>query len=102
MKRVYAGTDPIRCGWLASVLEGAGIDCVLRNQYLGGAIGELPLNEAWPEIWVVDAADHARARALVDDALAAKPFGHPWICPACDEHIEGQFGACWQCGASRP
>ena len=101
MKRVYAGTDPVRCGWLASVLEDAGIKCLLRNQYLGGGIGELPLNEAWPEIWVVDAADYGAARSMIDDALAGEPAGEAWTCVNCGEPIEAQFGQCWRCGSER-
>jgi hypothetical protein len=29
----------------------------------------------------------------------AKP---PWQCPDCGEALEGQFSACWHCGALRP
>ena len=28
--------------------------------------------------------------------------GAPWHCPACGEHSEAQFTACWSCGAERP
>ena len=103
MKRVHAGTDPVQCGWLESVLAGAGIACLVRNRYLGGAIGELPLNEAWPEIWVLDDADAARAERLIAEALApgdGEDAG-AWTCAGCGEAIEGHFAQCWRCGGAR-
>ena len=85
-------------GWLLSVLEGAGIDCILRNGYLGGAIGELPLNECWPEIWVIDDADEVQARRLIAEAEAPRSPREDWVCSGCGETVEGEFAACWQCG----
>ena len=35
-------------------------------------------------------------------ALARIHGGAGWICAQCNEVIEGQFTACWQCGAERP
>ncbi len=102
MKRVWASTDPVRCGWLESVLDAAGIRCLVRNRYLGGAIGELPLNEAWPEIWVLEDDDAARAERLIAEALAPAAEATAWRCSGCGEDIEGQFAQCWQCGTARP
>lgn len=73
----------------------------MRNEFLGGAAGELPPHECWPELWVIEAADWARARALVDAELAPAD-ATPWTCPGCGETIEGQFAQCWHCGHAAP
>ena len=103
MKRVHSSADRIQTAWLASLLEAANITCVLRNEYLGGAIGELPINESWPEIWVVDDHDAAPAERLITQALQGQSApGEAWVCDQCGERLDGQFGACWQCGGARP
>lgn len=104
MKRVYTAQNSLLVNHLRNLLQEAGIACVLRNEFLGGAAGELPLVEVWPELWVVDDAQYLRARTLVTEALRgdARPAGPPWTCPACGEPIEGQFTDCWRCGAARP
>jgi len=100
MKRIHTSPDPILGGWLVSILESAGIACLLRNAYLGGGAGELPLNECWPELWVLDDADESRARRLVDAAVSAPTSSAPpWCCSGCGESNEGSFGSCWHCGA---
>lgn len=101
MIRIYVTSDPVQLGWLESILEADGISCLVRNRFLGGAIGELPLNEAWPELWVVDAEDERRARQLIEQALRPAQPVAAWHCPGCRELIEGQFAQCWQCGESR-
>ena len=106
MKRVYSSYDYMLIGHLKGVLDDHGIACMTRNEYLIGGAGDLPPNECWPEIWVVDDADRDRARtivdtALADPALAGGESAPMWQCAGCAESIEGQFTACWNCGAER-
>ena len=103
MKKIYSGQDSLMLSHLKNVLEGQGIDCVIRNIYLAGAVGELPPIECWPELWVVDDAEYSVAVEVVEKALA--PLGsvkRPWKCTKCGEEVEGQFTECWNCGNSRP
>lgn len=103
MRKVYTSHDIAIVGHVRQVLENQGIHCIVRNDFLLGGAGELPVNETWPEIWVVDDRDSDRARALVDAVVATgNDFGPPWRCPSCGERLEGQFTECWRCGASRP
>lgn len=57
-------------------------------------------------VWVaaedVERASDVMARASDPAAGAAAEEGEDWTCPACDESVEGVFGACWSCGADRP
>lgn len=103
MRKLYASHDRVLVGYLASVLEEHRIPCVVKNDLLSGAAGELPPTECWPELWLADGGDFERARELVDAVLADPPRERPaWHCPACGEHMEGQFESCWHCGLERP
>lgn len=102
MKRIHVADDPIFIGYLKSLLEAHGLACIVRNELLIGASGELPPNECWPELWVLDALDAPAASALVKNALEETPKdAKPWTCPHCAEVCEAQFGACWSCGSLR-
>jgi hypothetical protein len=103
MQRVYCAQDVMTIGYLQQVLEAAGIECMIRNQFLAGAAGGLPPNECWPELWITDDAHYDESRRLIGAALAppAREL-RDWTCPVCGERIERQFGQCWQCGARSP
>jgi hypothetical protein len=100
MKRIYRAASLVDVAHIRNLLLTAGIDCEIRNQYLAGAMGELPLLETWPQIWVEDMDEVRAQRAL---ARAAAPVaGEAWICDACGERLEPQFTTCWRCGADAP
>lgn len=102
MKLLYSAPNTMLVGHVRNLLDVAGIDCELRNTFLGSGAGELPPTEAWPELWV-DEQDFAVAKKVVDEFLHTPAVTPPeWICPNCGEHVEGQFSACWNCGADRP
>lgn len=103
MKKVYSSLDHVHTQYLKQVLSDNGIACILRNEFLGGAAGELPIVETWPELWVVDDAQAERAIELIEAVEAAR-VGDPgaWDCPGCGETIEAGFDVCWQCGTPRP
>jgi hypothetical protein len=98
MKRVFRAASLIQVAHARNVLLTAGIDSELRNQYLAGALGDLPMLETWPQLFVEDDDEAAALRALA--RAAAAPTGAPWICNQCGERLEPQFTNCWRCGAS--
>lgn len=104
MKRLHTfgvGERPMAL-MLKMLLEGEGISCLLRNEELFAAMGEIPFVDLYPELWVVDDEVYPRARVLLDGWLQTD--GHSaeeWSCPECGERLEGQFGACWKCGRER-
>ncbi len=102
MKKVYTSDDRMMAGHVKSLLEEDGIPCLVKNEALAGAIGEIPPIECWPEVWITDDDDYDRAREIIQELLieTATPKA-PWRCQ-CGEEIEGQFHACWQCGRERP
>ena len=85
-------------------LQSHGIEAIVRGDFLTGGWGELPVDVC--AVWVTDDARFAEADQLVQDFLKGAPArihgGKAWICSRCGEHIEGQFTACWQCGAQSP
>lgn len=102
MKRLYASHNPIVLDQITDALEKANIRSIKRNMNMTGqAAGELPPIVCWPEIWLVDERDRKRASEILSALLQdLESPGEPWVCPACGEELEGQFGSCWQCGAS--
>lgn len=89
-------------GHVKSLLEEDGIHCLIKNEALSGAIGEIPPIECWPEVWITDDDDYDRAKAIIENLLEdAQTIKLPWLCE-CGEEIEGQFYACWHCGREKP
>ena len=72
MRKVHTAESIIEIAHLRNVLESAGIACEVRNDRLGGVVGEIPFVECWPELWVRRPGDVLRARGLIDEALAAR------------------------------
>jgi len=99
VKPVYASFDTILLGYLCGLLKAEGVDAGIRNEFSASAFGELPAQEAMPEVWV-DGNKLELAKQIVEEAL--KPGSASdlpdWVCPGCGETVEGQFGQCWHCG----
>lgn len=85
-------------------LESHGMDAIVRGDFLTGGWGELPVDVC--AVWITDDARFEEADRLLQDFLngsfARIHGGKAWICLRCSESIEGQFTACWQCGAEQP
>lgn len=99
MKRVYRAASLLSVAHARNVLLAAGVPCEMRNVYLAGAMGELPMMETWPQLYVED-ADEQYALGILARA-ARPPGGAPWTCAGCGEELEAQFTSCWRCGAER-
>lgn len=99
MKRVYRSASLLQVAHARNVLITAGVRCEMRNLHLAGAMGELPMMETWPQLYVED-ADEQYAMSVL--ARASKtPSGPPWVCDGCNEQLESQFTSCWRCGRER-
>jgi hypothetical protein len=96
MKRVFRAPSLLQVAHARNLLVSAGIQCELRNQYLAGAMGDLPMMETWPQLYVDDADEQVALRALA--RAVAAPAGPPWTCDECGEELEPQFTSCWRCG----
>ena len=104
MKKLYTFSiwERPQAGALKEILSNEGVDCVILNEQLSTAMGEIPFLECYPELWVVDEEVYPRAKMLIEGWLETTPKDDgPWICPKCGEHLEGHFGACWYCEFER-
>jgi Putative prokaryotic signal transducing protein len=98
VKRVFRAASLIQVAHARNVLLMSGIQSELRNQYLAGALGDLPMLETWPQLYVEDADEQIALRALA--RAAAAPTGEAWTCGECGEVLEPQFTSCWHCGSN--
>lgn len=103
MKKLHTFSlaDRAEAGLLKDRLEQEGVACLIRNEQLFAALGEIPFLECSPELWVVDEEVWPRARMLLDQWLKSDEGTASWLCSGCGERLEGQFGACWKCGTER-
>ena len=72
MKRVYRAASLLQVAHARNVLITSGVRCELRNVFLSGAMGELPMMETWPQLYVDD-ADEGYALGIL--ARAAEGAG---------------------------
>jgi hypothetical protein len=99
MKRLRNARHAFEAHHLCNVLAAAGIAASVRNEFVGGALGELPVDACGAEVWIDDVRQEAMALALLREASLPSNTDS-WYC-LCGEWIEGQFFACWNCAASR-
>lgn len=103
MKRILSSPNPVEVTHLKSVLEDAGIACLVRNEVSAALLGEIPLNEATPELWIENDENLNEALRLKEEWQAAPSVsGGSWVCGKCGETSDPQFTSCWKCGAPKP
>lgn len=91
-----------QAGMYRELLAAEGVACLLRNEQLFSALGEIPFTECFPELWVIDAEVYPRAKLLLEGWLNSPPDNSGnWRCRSCGEESGGQFTVCWQCGKPR-
>ena len=99
MKRLVQAPNLAIATLWADMLSQQGFDATVQRAYASSIAGEIPPDQALPEVWVLDDSrlDEAR-RAL--HALRHTPHRH-WMCQHCHETVDGPFEQCWNCGAMR-
>src|ERR1041385_3723919 len=99
MKLLFTSPNSPEVGLLKDRLDEAGIPCEIRNENLYSFFPGVPFQQ---ELWVLDDDDLPKACEIRDDGDGASSKNRAaWICPVCGEESEGQFQACWKCGAAR-
>ena len=101
MKKVTSADSLVTINHYKNLLISEGIAAFVRNEHLGGILGEMPFQEVWPELWVENDLDYDRALQLIDSVnILQESPSSAWRCRNCRAENEGQFSACWQCGAN--
>lgn len=83
-------------------LTQAGIEARVFNEHAQGGLGEIPFVHAWPEIWLMEPAQEARARRILEEFESAPTTSKPARCAACAEINPAGFEICWRCGQPLP
>ena len=100
MKRLTTAPNLALATLWADLLTQGGVPTTVQRQYASSIAGEVPPDQTLPELWVQDADQLDRARALLHELR--HPVHRHWVCPSCAELIDGPFEQCWNCGASMP
>jgi len=100
MKKLMSSENPFILANNKEILAQSGIDCIIKNEFIGGASGELPHFELWPEIWVLHDEDLKRAQAIVSEINDNSRIKE-WTCNSCQENNADSFEYCWNCKMDR-
>lgn len=80
------------------MLEAKGIKTFIKNEYAGGAMGEIAFSDAWAELYLEYEKDRDIALKFIDQALSGS--NKQWCCRDCGEMNEASFEFCWKCQCS--
>jgi hypothetical protein len=83
---------------LRGLLERAGIEAHVFNENAQSGVGQLPVMDAYPELWIADERDLDRAHKLLEEFDRAPREGGSVRCAACGEDNPANFQLCWNCG----
>jgi hypothetical protein len=100
MKRLCKAASLPDAHILRGVLEHEGIEVHVFNENAQSGVGQLPVAEALPELWVADENDLQRAQEVVRRFETAPRVETTVRCAGCGEDNPGNFQVCWSCGAS--
>lgn len=65
MRKVYEDQDMTMLGYYQSLLDEAGIETMVKNEYAQQAAGEVPFTQVYPELWVMEDASYDKAVKLI-------------------------------------
>ena len=100
MQKVYVHENLAMVSSAKNLLEQAGIESVIKNEYHAG--GGHPGLAAIPiELWVEDDAVADGASSLIRETFAKHDNEPDWTCAHCGEVNAASFETCWQCQRPR-
>ncbi len=100
MKRLLTAPNIALATLWADMLCQGGVPATVQRAFASSIAGQIPPDQAQPEIWIEDEAQFDEATQLMH--LLRNPPAVHWCCAGCGEAIDGPFEVCWNCGAPRP
>lgn len=100
MKRLAQAPNLAIATLWADMLNQAGIGVTVQRAFAGSIAGEIPPDQALPELWLIDDTQTAAALQLLHQLQ--NPPERRWACLGCAEVIDGPFDSCWNCGSAAP
>ncbi|MFK7995312.1 MAG: DUF2007 domain-containing protein [Granulosicoccus sp.] len=102
MPLIYRAANLVEAQLVVDELKAGGMQAHVTGSYLSGAIGELPPTEVIG-VWLAQEQHRQRARSIIDDFEVSRlRCEADWYCSHCHETVGREFGACWNCGVSKP
>ena|SRR5688572_1921704 len=101
MEQVFLAFTAVEAHLVKGLLESEGISAEVRGEGMAPILGDVPILENLPSVWVAD-REVSRAQQIVRDFKRERvATGDAWRCE-CGEAMGAQFAACWRCGTDRP
>ncbi|MDU0354478.1 DUF2007 domain-containing protein [Paraglaciecola aquimarina] len=97
MKLVYRNENNILVNHAKNLLENAGIEVLLKNEYV--STGSHP-HFVFLELWIVNDLDEDKALGELS-SLQSNEASEEWLCPDCGESNDASFEICWNCKHER-
>ncbi len=95
MRKLYTAADLLEAQLLHLMLCERGLSSLIRNESLQSGLGELPMVELWPEVWVRETRHWQAAVEVLSDFQRRELVGE-WACE-CGELNPSSFESCWSC-----
>jgi hypothetical protein len=99
MKRIYTAANLPDAHLVRDLLQQAGIPAHIFNAHAMGALGDLPMGSAHPQVWITQLHQETQARAVIAKYSDRATVSVAHLCAACQESNPGEFELCWNCGA---
>jgi hypothetical protein len=100
MIKTYTAANLQDAHILLGLLHAEGINARILNASAQGGLGEIPFACTYPEIWLENARDTVRAKAVIEQFERPSSTGLPLTCKRCGEDSPPGFELCWNCGAA--
>ena len=101
MRTVFTSPAIIEAYKAKSLLDDAGIACVIANEKVSFLAGEVPFAATWPQVDIMKSSDFDRAKEVLKAMQPEVVAGDSWTCTSCMETHEPQFELCWNCGEDK-
>ena len=99
MQKVFTHENRLIVYNMKNLLEEQGIECLIKNEFAGGGVGDLAPFETWPELWV-HKKDFNKAEKIC--LAVSQDSQETWLCHHCGESNDDSFQICWNCSEARP
>lgn len=96
MKLVYTDENRFFVNNIKNILENAGINVLVKNEYTSSVIGEVSPTDGWLELWVANGTEYKSAEKIIQDRFSHQGESD-WQCSNCEEQNGASFDFCWQC-----
>ncbi len=97
MKKVFSHENRMIVFNMKNLLQAAGIETIVVNEFAAGGVGELSTFDTWPELWLEDDSRLAEVEAILRE-VRDNENRQAWFCRSCQEKNDAAFQICWNCG----